>query len=74
MAAQLLADLSDDQLAAVGREALQRRGDGPGVIGEIAALLNQSHGKSWRAIAELFGQKSHMTIYRWARPYLEGTS
>lgn len=73
MTATQLADLSDDQLATIGRKALQRRGGDPGVIGEIAALLNQGHGKSWRAIAELFGQKSHMTIYRWAQPYVEGT-
>jgi hypothetical protein len=74
MASTLLADLPDDQLAAVGRIALQRRSDDLGVIGQVAAEFNRNRGKPWREIAILFGQESHMTIYRLAQPFIEGAS
>lgn len=72
MASTQLAELPDDQLAAVGRIATQRRGNDQDVIGQVAAEFNANRGKTWREIADLLGQKSHGTVYRWAQPYMEG--
>lgn len=70
MAPTQLAELPDDQLAAVGRIAAQRRETDQDVVGQVAAEFNQNRGRPWREIAALLEQESHATIYRWARPFL----
>lgn len=72
--ATLLADLADDQLAAVGQIAVQRRRDDQEVIGRIAAEYHQNRGKSWREIAAALAMESHMTALRWAQPFLVGSA
>ncbi len=73
-AATLLNDLPDDQLAAVGRIAVQRREDDQTVVGRVAVEFSQNRGKTWREIAALLGQESHMTVYRWAKAVVEGAA
>lgn len=68
--AALLADLADDDLATVGRIAVQRRRDDQEVIGRIAAEYHQHRAKSWREIAAMLAMESHMTARRWAQPFL----
>jgi hypothetical protein len=63
-----LADITDDQLTAVGQLAVQRRKDDQTVIGQIAAEYVQHRKKSWRETADMFGM-NHMTLYRWAQPF-----
>lgn len=70
VASTLLDDLTDDQLAAVGRIAVQRRRDDQEVIGRIAAEYHRHRGKSWREIAAELAMESHMTARRWAGPFL----
>jgi hypothetical protein len=65
-----LADITDDQLAAVGLLAIQRRRDDKDVIGKIAAEYHQNRKKPWREIADLLAVESHVTLYRWAKPFL----
>ncbi len=69
MPATDLADITDDQLAAVGQLAIQRRRDDKVVIGKIAAEYAQHRGKPWRDIADMLGMP-YVTIYRWAKPFL----
>lgn len=71
MAPTLLAELPDDQLAAVGRIAAQRRDEDQDVVGRVGAEFNRNRGKTWREIADLLGQESHATVYRWAQPHLD---
>lgn len=73
--ADLLADLTDDQLADVGRIALQRRRDAlqnsqdnVTVVGRIGAEYLRRK-KDWREAAEMLDMP-HMTLYRWAQPFL----
>lgn len=69
-ATALLADITNDQLAAAGQIAIQRRLDDKAVVGQIAAALYIRLGKkSWRDAADMLGMP-HMTIYRWAQPFL----
>jgi hypothetical protein len=65
-----LADLGDAQLAAVGQLAIQRRQDDKDVIGKIAAEYHKNRSKTWREIADLLTVGSHVTLYRWAKPFL----
>lgn len=74
MASTLLAELPDDQLAAVGRIVVQRRSDDQAVIGQVGAEFNRRRGRTWREIADLLGQDSHATVYRWAQPYVKGAA
>jgi hypothetical protein len=64
-----LAAITDDQLTAVGQNAVQRRKDDQTVIGKIAAEYVQHRKKSWRETADMLGM-NHMTLYRWAKPFL----
>jgi hypothetical protein len=68
--ATLLADLADDQLAQVGQIAAKRRQDDKDVIGRIAAEYHKHRAKTWREIADLLSMDSHVTVYRWAKPFL----
>jgi hypothetical protein len=69
-ATALLADITNDELAAAGQIAIQRRLDDKAVVGQIAAALYMRLGKkSWRDAADMLGMP-HMTIYRWAQPFL----
>lgn len=74
MAPTLLAELPDEQLAAVGRIAVQRRDADQDVAGQVAAEFNCNRGKAWREIADLLGQESHATLYRWAQPFMDGAA
>ena len=69
MPATDLADIDDDQLAAVGQLAIQRRRDDKAVIGKIAAEYAERRNKSYRDIAEMLGLP-YVTVYRWAQPFL----
>lgn len=69
MPAADLADINDDQLAAVGQLAIQRRRDDKNVIGKIAAEYARHRGKPWRDIADMLGMP-YATVYRWAQPFL----
>jgi hypothetical protein len=66
-----LADITDDQLATVGQLAIQRRRDDKAVIGKIAAEYHENRSKTWREIADLLTVESHVTLYRWAKPFLD---
>jgi hypothetical protein len=64
-----LADITDDQLAAVGQLAIQRRRDDKTVIGKIAAEYAQHRNKTYRDIANMLGLP-YATVFRWAQPFL----
>jgi hypothetical protein len=72
MAPTLLAELSDDQLATVGRIAAQRRSEDQQVIIQVGVEFKKNRAKTWREIAELLGLESHGTVYRWVQQHVNG--
>jgi hypothetical protein len=72
--AELLEDLADDQLAAVGRIALQHHRNVESVVGPVAALLYKRRDETtWRDVGDIL-DLNHMTAYRWAKPFLGGSA
>jgi hypothetical protein len=72
--AALLEDLADDQLAAVGRIALQHHRNVESIVGPVAAALYKRHDETtWRDVGDILNL-NHMTAYRWAKPFLGGSA